>query len=65
MGKYASEIVKQAQAWVGRKESDGSHKLIIDIYNSHEPLARGYKVKYDDAWCTCLRVFPTCLHVAV
>lgn len=52
MGKYASVIVKQAQAWVGRKESDGSHKLIIDIYNSHKPLARGYKVKYDDAWCS-------------
>lgn len=45
------QIVKQAQAWVGRKESNGTHKPIIDIYNSHKPLARGYKVKYTDAWC--------------
>ena len=24
---------------------------IIDLYNSHKPLARGYKVKYTDEWC--------------
>jgi len=52
MGKYASEVVKQAKSWLGKKESDGSHKEIIDVYNSHEPLARGYKVKYTDAWCS-------------
>ncbi len=44
-------VVRQAQAWIGRKEADGSHKQIIDIYNSHKPLARGYAVKYTDAWC--------------
>lgn len=47
-----SKVVKQAQAWIGLKESNGSHKQIIDLYNSHSPLARGYKVKYTDAWCT-------------
>ena len=52
MGKYASKVVAQAQAWIGRKESDGTHKEIIDVYNSHKPLARGYKVKYTDAWCS-------------
>lgn len=51
MGKYASEVVKQAKAWLGRKESNGSHKYIIDVYNSHRPLARGYAVKYSDEWC--------------
>lgn len=45
------EIVKQAQAWVGLKESNGSHKKIIDIYNTLKPLPRGYKLKYTDAWC--------------
>lgn len=48
---YAKYIVAQAQAWVGKKESDNSHRSIIDIYNAHTPLARGYKVKYTDAWC--------------
>lgn len=51
MGRYASEIVKVMQSWIGKKESDGSHKEIIDIYNGHTPRARGYKVKYTDAWC--------------
>ena len=51
MGKYANEVVKLAQAWLGKKESDGSHKEIIDVYNKHKPLARGYKVKYTDSWC--------------
>lgn len=51
MAKYASKVVKKAQSWIGKKESDGTHKLIIDIYNSHKPLARGYKVKYTDEWC--------------
>lgn len=49
--KYASKILEQARAWLGCKESDGSHKKIIDTYNAHKPLARGYKVKYTDSWC--------------
>lgn len=48
---YASKVVAQAQAWLGCKESNGTHKPIIDLYNSHKPLARGYKVKYTDEWC--------------
>ena len=39
------------RSWVGRKESDNSHRYIIDIYNSHKPLARGYAVQYNDQWC--------------
>ena len=46
-----SQIVSQAQSWLGCKESNGSHKKIIDLYNSHKPRARGYKLKYSDAWC--------------
>ena len=45
------EVVHTAESWLGANEKDGSHREIIDIYNSHEPLARGYSVKYDDAWC--------------
>ena len=44
-------VANQMKNWVGCKESDGSHKKIIDIYNAHKPLARGYKVKYTDEWC--------------
>lgn len=45
-------VVRIAQGWLGCKESNGSHKKIIDLYNSHKPLARGYAVKYTDAWCS-------------
>lgn len=51
MAKLASAVVAQAKAWLGCKESNGTHKRIIDIYNSHKPLARNYKVKYTDSWC--------------
>lgn len=47
----ANKILEQAKAWLGKNEKDGTHKEIIDIYNSHKPLARGYKVKYTDSWC--------------
>ena len=52
MKYYREVIVKQAQAWLGRKSGNGSHKEIIDVYNAHTPRARGYKVKYTDAWCS-------------
>lgn len=45
------QVVSLAQSWIGKKESDGSFKTIIDIYNSHKPLPRGYKLKYTDSWC--------------
>lgn len=51
MSKYASKVVAQAVAWLGLNESAGTHKQIIDIYNSQKPLPVGYAVKYTDAWC--------------
>lgn len=51
MSMYASKVIEQAKQWLGKKESNGSHKEIIDVYNAHKPLARSYKVKYTDAWC--------------
>ena len=48
-----AQIVSIAESFLGRRESDGSHKEIIDIYNAHKPLARGYAMKYTDAWCAC------------
>lgn len=45
------QFVTQMQLWVGLKESNSSHKEIIDIYNTIKPLPVGYKLKYTDAWC--------------
>lgn len=47
-------VVKLARSWIGRKESDGSHKEIIDIYNSFDgKLPRGIKMQYGWSWCAC------------
>ena len=45
------KVVKIMQSWLGYNETSGSYKRIIDIYNSHKPLARGYAVRYTDEWC--------------
>ena len=49
--RYREAFVKQIKKWIGKNESDGSFKSIIDLYNSHKPLPRNYKVKYTDEWC--------------
>lgn len=51
MAKYASEVIKQAKAWLGLKESNGGHKEILNTYNNHRPLARNYKMTASDPWC--------------
>lgn len=45
------KFVKIAESYLGCKESDGSHKKIIDLYNTIKPLPVGYKMSYTDAWC--------------
>ena len=44
-------VVSKAKSYLGCKESDGSHKKLVNLYNSHKPLARSYVVKYTDEWC--------------
>lgn len=39
------------RSWLGYSEANGKFKQIIDLYNSHKPLARGYEVQYNDEWC--------------
>lgn len=46
-----SKVCAQALTWKGRKEADGSHREIIDLYNTIRPLPRGYRLQYSDAWC--------------
>lgn len=46
------QIVSKAESYLGAKKGDAKHKEIVDIYNSHKPLARGYALKYTDDWCS-------------
>lgn len=51
MSCTANQFVSVMQGWVGYSEANGKYRQIIDLYNSHKPLARGYKLKYSDEWC--------------
>lgn len=46
-----AKVVSCAKSFLGCKESDGTHREIIDIYNNQTPLPVGYRVTYTDAWC--------------
>lgn len=47
-------VVDLILSWEGKKESDGSYKYIIDLYNSFDgKLPRGLKMLYNWAWCAC------------
>lgn len=51
MTATANDVLKVAKSWIGYSEANGKFKEILDVYNSHKPLARGYKVKTTDEWC--------------
>lgn len=50
--RIRSRVVRTAESYLGYNEADGTHSKIIDLYNSHEPLAVDYRVKYTDSWCS-------------
>lgn len=59
MAKTRQAVVNLVKSWDGKKEDDGSHKSIIDLYNSffnevyHGNFPRGIRMRYEWAWCAC------------
>lgn len=55
VGKTRASVVALANSWLGKNEADGSHKSIIDIYNTLpvDQLPRRTKMLYTWAWCAC------------
>lgn len=51
MEYYRDRVVNIMMGWSGITKYSEGHKLILGIYNDFKPLARGYKVKEDDAYC--------------
>lgn len=51
MKYYRKTVVDIMASWVGKKESDGSFKPILDIYNTIKPIPRGYIAPYSTPWC--------------
>lgn len=47
-------VVQLAKCWLGKNESDGSYRSIIDTYNSYSgPFPRGIKMDCSWPWCAC------------
>ncbi len=44
-------LVHQAQSWLGTVGGTEAHAQLLEIYNTHEPLAQGYLVQPEDKWC--------------
>lgn len=59
MAKSRQAVVDLVRSWDGKKESDGSHKSIIDAYNKFFETVKGgkfprnTKMQYNWAWCAC------------
>lgn len=45
------DTVRTAETWLGSQEGFANHEKILQIYNSHKPLAQGYAVTVTDNWC--------------
>ena len=44
-------MISGAEKWLGTLESSERHRKLLEVYNAHEPLARGYEVTPADNWC--------------
>lgn len=45
------KVLNIANSLKGIREYSAAHKTIVQTYNNHEPLARGYHVQLSDPWC--------------
>ena len=53
LGVTAQDVLNVMRSWLGYSEANGKYIEILNIYNSHKPLARGYAIKPNDEWCDC------------
>ena len=51
MDVTAKNILDIMRSWIGYSEANGRYMEILNTYNSHKPLARGYAIKPSDEWC--------------
>lgn len=51
------EIVNEAKSYLGVNEANGTHRIIVDEYNSIKPLPRLYHLRYSDPWCAAFVTF--------
>lgn len=49
--RTAQDMIEMMRSYLGTVQGDEKHHHIVDTYNAHKPLARGYSVLYTDPWC--------------
>lgn len=45
------KVADTINAWIGATKGSAKHAEILKIYNSYTPLARGYRMQTNDAYC--------------
>ena len=45
------KVVDIINGWIGAAKGSAKHLEILAVYNGHKPLARGYQVRKNDAYC--------------
>lgn len=50
-------VVAEARKLLGIKEGSIEHKKLVDTYNAMPKLPRGYKLRYNDAWCAATMAY--------
>lgn len=45
------QVCNIINGWIGATKGSTKHLEILSTYNDHKPLARGYKVQVNDAYC--------------
>ena len=43
--------IREAESWLGTVGGSDAHGQILEVYNTHTPLAQDYAVQPTDAWC--------------
>lgn len=51
MAITAQQAIDVFRSWLGMSRKKGTHKPIVDIYNSYLPHPRGYRLTYTDDYC--------------
>lgn len=51
MAITAQQAIDVFRSWLGMSRKKGTHKPIVDIYNSYLPQPRGYRLTYTDDYC--------------
>ena len=46
-----TKLVNTACGWAGIREDDGTHRSLVDLYNTISPLPQDYTLTYEDSWC--------------